>query len=172
LAELRTKILETAYKQFSDAGVAGISLRSIAKSLGVTHPAIYTYFTSKEELVQALRIDILRELKQTLFVDVNPHDEFKINAQKISENFIEYFDQKPAAFRLLFTLDSNEQSQNMQLRLLEYIDEILSKSGGNPNLTQIYWYSLLGNTMAKHLGEINKKREYELMYELAVRLAI
>lgn len=48
------KILNAAMQVFGDAGYVGGSLRSIAGTLGITHPALLRYFPSKNDLLKAV----------------------------------------------------------------------------------------------------------------------
>src|SRR5215831_17160902 len=43
-------ILRAAMKLFSEHGLAGTSIRDIARESGYTNPALYKHFASKEEL--------------------------------------------------------------------------------------------------------------------------
>jgi AcrR family transcriptional regulator len=51
----RQKILDQARKIFTKQGLAGLSMRALAKALGCSAGAIYKHFTNKEEILQALR---------------------------------------------------------------------------------------------------------------------
>jgi len=44
-------VLEAALELIADHGVAGASLRRLAKKLGMSQPSLYHYFASKDELV-------------------------------------------------------------------------------------------------------------------------
>lgn len=57
IADLQDAIKETAWKQIAEFGAPALSLRAIARELGITAPAIYNYFPSRDELVTALIID-------------------------------------------------------------------------------------------------------------------
>src|ERR1700690_1393056 len=57
IADLQDAIKETAWKQIAEFGAPTLSLRAIARELGITAPAIYNYFPSRDELVTALIID-------------------------------------------------------------------------------------------------------------------
>ena len=46
----KQQILRAAMKLFSEQGLAGTSIRDIAKESGYTNPALYKHFASKEEL--------------------------------------------------------------------------------------------------------------------------
>lgn len=54
---LQEAIKETAWKQIAETGAASLSLRSIARELGITAPAIYNYYPDRDALVTALIID-------------------------------------------------------------------------------------------------------------------
>jgi AcrR family transcriptional regulator len=51
----RRKILDKARKLFLAKGLAGLSMRKLAKELGYTPGALYKHFDSKEEILQAIR---------------------------------------------------------------------------------------------------------------------
>lgn len=55
--DLQESIKETAWKQIAEFGAATLSLRAIARELGITAPAIYNYFARRDDLVTALIID-------------------------------------------------------------------------------------------------------------------
>lgn len=51
---MSTTVLEKAAVLFAERGFAGTSLRDIAEAMGMTRPALYYYFNSKEALLQEL----------------------------------------------------------------------------------------------------------------------
>ncbi|MED3550287.1 TetR/AcrR family transcriptional regulator [Cytobacillus praedii] len=64
-------IVETAYKMFAENGFDKTSLAMIAKEVGISKPAIYYYFDSKEKLIDFLFEEICKEIMKqyTLTVD-------------------------------------------------------------------------------------------------------
>jgi AcrR family transcriptional regulator len=56
-AELTAEIKQAATRQLATEGAAGLSLRAIARELGMASSAIYRYFASRDELLTALIID-------------------------------------------------------------------------------------------------------------------
>jgi AcrR family transcriptional regulator len=54
---LQETIKETAWKQIAEFGAAALSLRAIAREIGITAPAIYNYYMDRDALVTALIID-------------------------------------------------------------------------------------------------------------------
>ncbi|GAA0939558.1 TetR/AcrR family transcriptional regulator [Pseudonocardia zijingensis] len=56
-AELTREIVESARRQLATEGAAGLSLRAVARELGMASSAVYRYFSSRDELLTALIID-------------------------------------------------------------------------------------------------------------------
>lgn len=56
-AELIREITEIARKQLATEGAAGLSLRAVAREMGMVSSAIYRYFPSRDDLLTALIVD-------------------------------------------------------------------------------------------------------------------
>jgi AcrR family transcriptional regulator len=79
---LHDVIKETAWKQISEHGAPTLSLRAIARELGITAPAIYNYFPSRDNLVTALIVDAYTSLAES-----QKHSIEKIPANKLEQRF-------------------------------------------------------------------------------------
>lgn len=53
----REEIKQVARQQIAAQGAAALSLRAIARAMGMTAPALYRYFASRDDLVTALIVD-------------------------------------------------------------------------------------------------------------------
>src|ERR1700756_1738163 len=56
-AELTREIKEEARRQLAEVGAHGLSLRAVARELGMVSSALYRYFPSRDDLLTALIID-------------------------------------------------------------------------------------------------------------------
>lgn len=56
-AALTDEIKQAAKRQIAGAGAAGISLRAIARELGMVSSALYRYYSSRDELLTAVIVD-------------------------------------------------------------------------------------------------------------------
>jgi AcrR family transcriptional regulator len=56
-AELTREITEIARRQLATEGAAGLSLRAVAREMGMVSSAIYRYFPSRDDLLTTLIID-------------------------------------------------------------------------------------------------------------------
>jgi AcrR family transcriptional regulator len=56
-AQIRDEIKQVALRQLAELGPAGVSINAIGKELGVSGPALYRYFASRDELLTELVVD-------------------------------------------------------------------------------------------------------------------
>ncbi|MEV1329999.1 TetR/AcrR family transcriptional regulator [Micromonospora costi] len=61
-AQVRAEIKEAALEQVASGGAGAVALNGIAKRLGVSGPALYKYFRSRDELLTELILDAYADL--------------------------------------------------------------------------------------------------------------
>lgn len=65
-AAARERILAAAWEHAERDGVGALSLRKLARSLGMTAPSLYSYFDSKDAIFDAMFAQAWEELQQRL----------------------------------------------------------------------------------------------------------
>ena len=65
-AQVRAEVKQAALSQLAESGPAGLSVSAIGKQLGVSGPALYRYFASRDELLTELVIDAYHDLADAL----------------------------------------------------------------------------------------------------------
>jgi AcrR family transcriptional regulator len=65
-AQVRREAKQAALGQLEQSGPAGLSVSAIGKELGVSGPALYRYFASRDELLTELIIDAYDDQAQVL----------------------------------------------------------------------------------------------------------
>ncbi|MFG2495632.1 TetR/AcrR family transcriptional regulator [Streptomyces caniferus] len=65
-AQVRAEVKERAWEQIATAGASALSLNAIAKQMGMSGPALYRYFGSRDELITELIREAYRSLAETL----------------------------------------------------------------------------------------------------------
>ncbi|WP_445149531.1 TetR/AcrR family transcriptional regulator [Baekduia sp. Peel2402] len=65
-AEALADIRRHGYEQIAAGGPAALSLNGIAKAMGMSGPALYRYFASRDELLATLVTESFEDLAQTL----------------------------------------------------------------------------------------------------------
>jgi AcrR family transcriptional regulator len=64
--DLRRALVDAALEVLTEQGLKGLTLRTVARRAGVTEAAPYHHFASKAALVEALVVETLQHLAQTL----------------------------------------------------------------------------------------------------------
>ncbi len=81
---LHEAIKATAWKQIAEAGAPALSLRAIARELGITAPAIYNYFPTRDDLVTALIIDAYQDFGDAQLSAVNALPESDLSGRMLA----------------------------------------------------------------------------------------
>jgi AcrR family transcriptional regulator len=68
--QITAEILESARRQLAEHGASALSLRSIARDLGMVSSAVYRYFASRDELLTQLIIEAYDSLGESTEADV------------------------------------------------------------------------------------------------------
>lgn len=101
---LQEAIKETAWKQIAETGAAALSLRSIARELGITAPAIYNYYPDRDALVTALIVDAYTSLgeSQQSAIDALPESDQKARLHALGIAYREWAITYPQRYLLIF----------------------------------------------------------------------
>lgn len=101
----RQEILDAAWAQAEEAGVAGISLRALAAAVGMQAPSLYTYFASKDAIYDAMfteAYEALSRFSEEITAEVT--DLGRVDAlATVIDRFIGFCQQSPARYQLMFT---------------------------------------------------------------------
>jgi tetracycline repressor-like protein/WHG domain-containing protein len=109
---VRQEVKETALRQLAEAGLGGLSISAIGKQLGVSGPALYRYFASRDDLLTKLVIDAYHDLANALAVaashvpDDNPRNRF----EALARAYRRWARAEPHRYRLLFGQTSSSRS--------------------------------------------------------------
>ncbi|WP_157250254.1 TetR/AcrR family transcriptional regulator [Nonomuraea typhae] len=64
--QVRAEIKQHAWEQIATTGASALSLNAIAKQMGMSGPALYRYYASRDELITELIRDAYRSLADTI----------------------------------------------------------------------------------------------------------
>ena len=96
----RELVVDTARRQLERDGSAELSLRAVARELGVTAPALYAYVDDKRELMAAVATDHFERLIER-FEAVEETDPLG-RVRAVSRAYVDHAVASPALFRLMF----------------------------------------------------------------------
>ena len=103
-SDLRGKIIEAAWNQISREGASALSLRAIARDLGIAAPSIYNYFADRDGLVTALILEAYESLAiyQKAANDAAPVDDLNARLISIGKAYRDWAVTYPQRYLLIF----------------------------------------------------------------------
>lgn len=113
-AETDREIRDRARALLIEQGSEAVTLRAIAREVGITAPALYHYYTSREDLIEHIRMDICTDLADELNVDLGQIAEGDVLGQvlAICRGFRRWAIAHPQEFSLVFA--SPAEPSNLQ----------------------------------------------------------
>ncbi len=98
----KAQIIQEATRLFGSEEYDRVTIKQLAQSCGVTEPAIYRHFTSKEEIYEAVLQSLRTRLQtETLFTKLSSSDSVEEILLGLAKHIIDYFVVNPEVQRLL-----------------------------------------------------------------------
>jgi AcrR family transcriptional regulator len=103
-AQVRHEVKQAALRQLAESGPAAVSVSAIGKELGVSGPALYRYFASRDELLTELVIDAYRDLADALSAAAlnAPEPGPRARLETLARAYRSWALAQPHRYRLLF----------------------------------------------------------------------
>ncbi len=103
-AQVRKEVKQAALGQLAQSGPAGLSVSAIGKELGVSGPALYRYFASRDDLLTELIIDAYDDLAQAQRAAAEQHAGLRPRArfEALARAYRSWALDQPHRYRLLF----------------------------------------------------------------------
>ncbi|TDG13912.1 TetR/AcrR family transcriptional regulator [Seongchinamella unica] len=100
---LRAELLDTAIEELRETGADDLSLRALARAIGVSQTAPYRHFADKGELLAAMATRGYRELYQALKLAGESAGECPTDQLlAFAHAYVDYAANNPAMFKLMF----------------------------------------------------------------------
>lgn len=100
--QARRDILDAAHRVLKEQGVDSVTLASVAAELGMTKPALYHYFPSKDALVRALVTSLLAEEIEVLIAAVEADEDVAGTLSTLVRAFYRHYIGRLDAFRIIY----------------------------------------------------------------------
>ncbi len=115
IADFRRRICEVATRQFAHHGADKVSMRSLAKELGYSATALYSYYRNKEEILAATRAAALERLVPRLQAAVDGCDQPRDQLLALGGAYLEFSANEPAAYQLIFSPGQEANSTELDV---------------------------------------------------------
>lgn len=103
--DVRGRVLNAAVKLIDKGGLAGLSMREVARAAGVSHQAPYHYFEDREAIFAALAKDGFEILALRLENSIEVTDPAVDRFCRAGQTYVEFALDHPALFRIMFRPD-------------------------------------------------------------------
>ena len=176
------EIKEVARKQMAETGAAALSLRAIAREMGMSTPALYRYFENRDALVTALIIDAYTALGDAMLAAMESVDELDFYGRfhAITNAFRNWALEFPADFTLIYGTPipgyhaPGELTIPVAGRILEIFGIIFASAFQHGKLQAPQFYTDLPEDMAQIISHFHQlvEEEYPGIPEIAITLTM
>ena len=151
-AHVRHEVKQAALRQLAEAGPAAVSVSAIGKQLGVSGPALYRYFTSRDDLLAELAIDAYHDLADALSAAAGrqPDPGQRARLEALGRAYRAWALAQPHRYRLLFgpplpgydahaqrLVEAAQDSMTMLLEILRDLGDRAATPPGQPLASQL-----------------------------------
>ncbi|MEV5837220.1 TetR/AcrR family transcriptional regulator [Nocardia sp. NPDC052112] len=103
-AELRAEILDATKQLLARTGhVDAVSIRQIAKIVGVTPPSIYRHFADKDQLIESVVAQVFEDLDAEMLAASDPNDSPMERLRQQGLAYVRFAREHPEQYRLAMT---------------------------------------------------------------------
>ncbi len=112
----KTQIVDEATRLFSTEGYEGLTMKSLARACGVSEPALYRHFKSKEEIYEAVLESIADRLdNEDLFRQLETEDNLQTLLSTLAHHIIGFYTRNADLYRLLLFSALNGHARAKQV---------------------------------------------------------
>jgi AcrR family transcriptional regulator len=101
-AHVRDEVKQVALRQLAEGGPQALSVNAIAKELGVSGPALYRYFTNRDELLTELIVDAYHDFGSALGRATRRSRGQRPRLRALATAYRRWASAQPHRYRLLF----------------------------------------------------------------------
>jgi AcrR family transcriptional regulator len=101
--DLRQALLTRAEQTLQESGVDGLSLRELAREIGVSHGAPRRHFRDRGALLDALALEGFRRLTELLEAAQQRDSSFAATLRDVATGYVRFATDNPALLQLMFS---------------------------------------------------------------------
>jgi AcrR family transcriptional regulator len=170
ITEFRHRVCLVAERQFAEQGIEQVSMRSLARELGCSATALYSYFANKDAIVAAARTSALDRLSERLEHAHASTDDPWERSRRIGDAYIDFATDEPEAYRLVFAMAQPDKNLYPELAVAEeraarntwlYIEDMVEKGllvGDAKVLSHVFWAGMHGLITLQMAGKLGADR--------------
>jgi AcrR family transcriptional regulator len=175
-ARAEREILDAAWSEMARAGVAALSVREIARSVGIRQQSLTYYYPTKQALLDALFADGFADLRRT-FDRLGPVTEPVQGVVDVAVAFVDHLVARPAAYHLMFQgtvpgFRPSEESHAVALTVLAELVDRLAAAGVTEPADLALVRSVMSGIAAEQIANEPEGRLYADQTERGIRAVL
>lgn len=120
--ERQIEIVEAALELITEKGIQGMTIKNLSKKIGITEPAIYRHFESKNEIL----LSVLNNFKEMAVMLSGLMENYDATAiEKITFMFtkmLELFSENPSIVSVIFSEEIFKNEEVLKTRIVEILN--------------------------------------------------
>ena len=178
----RRRVCAVAERLFAERGPAAVTMRELARELGVSPMTPYRYFADKEAILAAVRARAFDAFAAALEnAAVRPGNAAE-RADAVGRAYLDFAFSQPHAYRLMFDASQAQDGRYPELEragrrarrtMTTYMEALVAGGflAGDPEmLGQIFWAMVHGLVVLQLAGKLNPKPDFATLHRTAMSL--
>jgi AcrR family transcriptional regulator len=182
IEDFRGRLCAVAERLFAERGLAAVTMRELARELGVSAMTPYRYFADKEAILAAVRARAFDAFAAALETAASRPGNAAERADAVGRAYLDFGFSQPHAYRLMFDLSQPDDGRYPELdragqrarRTMTGYMEALVAGGflaGDPEmLGQIFWAMVHGLVVLQLAGKLDPKPDFATLHRTAMSL--
>jgi AcrR family transcriptional regulator len=155
-ARVEREILDAAWRVMAREGVAALSVREVARAVGIRQQSLTYYFPTKQALLDALFADGFADLR-TCFDQLTTATDPVAGVVAVARAFVDHLVARPAAYHLMFQgtvpgFRPTPESHAVALTVLQELVDRLAAAGVSDPADQALVRSVMSGIVAEQIA--------------------
>jgi AcrR family transcriptional regulator len=152
----RDSIVDAAWRMVREHGLAGLSIRELAKAAGITTPTVYAYFVSKDAIYDAMFVQAASEFAERMTQPYQATSPRELLTQGL-QRFVAFCTSDPTRYQLLFQrtipgFEPSDEAYAPAVRALDASRERLAANGVTAPAHVDLWTALTTGLVSQQIA--------------------
>jgi AcrR family transcriptional regulator len=182
--DFRRRLCAVAEKLFAERGLHAVTMRELARELGVSAMTPYRYFQDKDEILAAVRAAAFERFAEALERAAKVKGNATARANAVGRAYLDFAFKQSNAYKLMFDVEQTADGRFPELdragrrarqTMTSYMKDLVAEGylSGDPQvLGQIFWATVHGLVMLQLTGRLEPKPDFSTLHQTAMQLLI
>jgi AcrR family transcriptional regulator len=182
LAAFRARICAVAERLFAERGPGAVTMRELARELGVSAMTPYRYFADKESILAAVRANAFDAFAAALEQAAQVPGNAAERGETVGRAYLDFAFNQPHAYKLMFDLEQPDDGRFPDLvragrraraTMTGYMEALVAGGflAGDPDtLGQIFWAMVHGLVVLRLAGKLQPPSDFARLHRTAMSL--